>query len=165
MEDSRALLKFKPHSTFLIAGPSKIGKTYWLTRFLKNVHCLYEEKDVPQKIYWFYSAWQPLYVELEDSLTTPITFIEGLPSKEDVMTLTDGETHIFFVLDDLCSEAINYPDVCRMFKRDSHHRALSVAITYQNLYEQGKKSKSNALSTQYLILFKNLRQLSDIFIG
>ena len=97
MEDSRALLKFKPHSTFLIAGPSKIGKTYWLTRFLKNVHCLYEEKDVPQKIYWFYSAWQPLYVELENSLTTPITFIEGLPSKEDVMTLTDDlrDSYIF----------------------------------------------------------------------
>ena len=71
--------------------------------------------------------------------------------------LTDGKTHIFFILDDLCSEAINSPDVCRMFMRDSHHRALSVAITYQNLYEQGKKSKSIALSTEYLILFKNPR--------
>jgi hypothetical protein len=101
---------------------------------------------------------------MEDSMKTPIVFKEGLPTKGDVLELTDGETHVFFVLDDLCSEAVNSDDVCRMFTRDSHHRALSVAMTYQNLYEQGKKSRSIALSTEYLVLFKNPRDNYQITV-
>ena len=67
-------------------------------------------------------------------------------------------------MDDLCTEAVNSDHICQLFTRDSHHRALSVAVTYQNLYEQGKKSRTIALSTEYLVLFKNPRDSYQVSV-
>ena len=153
-----ALIKFKPCSTFTVVGPSKIGKTYWMQRLIRQVRDVYESSHIPRKFYWFYSVWQPSYVDLEDM----VTFKPGLPSSQDVNELTDGKTHTFFILDDLCSQAVKSEQVCDLFIRDSHHRALTVIMTTQNMFEQGKRARTIALSTEYLVLFRNPRDHQQI---
>ena len=43
------------------------------------------------------------------------------------------------------------------FTRGSHHRNLSVIYIVQNLFHQGKGSRSVSLNSHYLVLFKNPR--------
>ena len=42
-----------------------------------------------------------------------------------------------------------------LFTRGSHHRNLSVIYIVQNLFHQGKGSRSISLNSHYLVLFKN----------
>ena len=45
--------------------------------------------------------------------------------------------------------------IVNLFTRGSHHRNLSVIYIVQNLFHQGKGSRSISLNSHYLVLFKN----------
>ena len=45
--------------------------------------------------------------------------------------------------------------ILNIFTRGSHHRNLSIIYIVQNLFYQGKDSRSISLNSHYLILFKN----------
>ena len=45
--------------------------------------------------------------------------------------------------------------IVNLFTRGSHHRNLSVIYFIQNLFHQGKNSRSISLNSYYLVLFKN----------
>ena len=47
--------------------------------------------------------------------------------------------------------------IVNLFTRDSHHHNLSVIYIVQNLFHQGKGSRSISLNSYYLVLFKNPR--------
>ena len=47
--------------------------------------------------------------------------------------------------------------IVNLFTRGSHHRNLSVIYIIQNLFHQGKGSRSISLNSHYLVLFKNPR--------
>ena len=47
--------------------------------------------------------------------------------------------------------------IVNLFTRGSHHRNLSVIYIVQNLFHQGKGSRSISLNSHYLVLFKNPR--------
>ena len=49
-----------------------------------------------------------------------------------------------------------------LFTRGSHHRNLSVIYIVQNLFHQGKGSRSISLNRDYLVLFKNPRDKLQI---
>ena len=49
-----------------------------------------------------------------------------------------------------------------LFARGSHHRNLSVIYIVQNLFHQGKGSRSISLNSHYLVLFKNPRDKLQI---
>ena len=44
-----------------------------------------------------------------------------------------------------------------LFTRGSHHRNLNVIYIVQNLFHQGKGSRSINMNSHYLVLFKNPR--------
>ena len=47
--------------------------------------------------------------------------------------------------------------IVNLFTRGSHHRNLSIIYIVQNLFHQGKGSRSISLNSHYLVLFKNPR--------
>lgn len=49
-----------------------------------------------------------------------------------------------------------------LFTQGCHHRRLSVLFLTQNLYVQGSRSRTIALNTTYLVLMKNVRDVSQI---
>ena len=49
-----------------------------------------------------------------------------------------------------------------LFVKGMHHRHLSVIFLNQNMYCQGKHSRTINLNTHILVLMKNLRDLSQI---
>ena len=68
------------------------------------------------------------------------------------------------MIDDLTSEASNDKRICDLFTKGSHHRNLSVICLVQNLYYQGKESRTMSLNSQYLVLFNNPRDQQQVMV-
>ena len=51
--------------------------------------------------------------------------------------------------------AVGDKRIINLFTRGSHHHNLSVIYIVQNLFHQGKGSRSISLNSHYLVLFKN----------
>ena len=51
-----------------------------------------------------------------------------------------------------------------LFTQGTHHRCVSVILITQNLYPGGKHARTIALNTWYMVLMKNLRDVSQVGI-
>ena len=65
-------------------------------------------------------------------------------------------------LDDKMIDTSKDKRIVILFTRGSHHRNLRVIYLVQNLFHQGKGSRSRSLDSHYLVLFKNPRQKLQI---
>lgn len=59
-------------------------------------------------------------------------------------------------------EACGNNEVKKAFTQYVHHRNLSVIYIVQNLFCQGKSSRTISLNTNYLVLFKNPRDANQV---
>ena len=66
------------------------------------------------------------------------------------------------MFDDQMIDASKDKRIVNLFTRSSHNRNLSVIYIVQNLFHQGKGSRSISLNSHYLVLFKNLRDKLQI---
>ena len=62
------------------------------------------------------------------------------------------------------SEASNDKRICDLFTKGTHHHNLSVICLVQNLYYQGKESRTMSLNSQYLVLFNNPRDQQQVMV-
>ena len=153
----------KPTSTVCITGPSKCGKTYFVTDLLKKRQYMYQNGDYPKRILFCYAVQQPVYEELRNEVDN-IQFHEGLPNIQTINQFSD-EHHNLIILDDMMKEAVNDRSIEKLFTIGSHHHKLSVYFISQNLFEGGKHARTISLNTEYYIIFKNPRdggQLSTL---
>lgn len=135
--------------TAILAGPSKSGKSFFLKDFIHFK--AYTMRPTPDKIVWFYGINQKLYNEIPD-----VTFIEGFPTNYEEYL----GTNTLFIFDDLMSEISGDRRLTNLFTRGSHHQDLSVIFITQNFFHSG--TKDVRLNADYLFLFKNRRDLSQI---
>ena len=66
------------------------------------------------------------------------------------------------MFDDQMIDACKDKRIVNLFTRGSHHRNLSVIYMVQNLFHQGKGSRSINLKSHYLVLVKNPRDKLQI---
>ncbi len=154
-----SLTPFEPRSSICVVGPTGVGKTRWVVRLLKSLDGMYA-RDPPKKILYCYGSFQPLFDDLERDIPR-FTLHQGLPNGAEIDEFADGE-HGLVVLDDLMQQVVENPDVELLFTRGCHHRNISVIFVSQNLYSRGKSARTIALNTWYLVLFKNVRDTSQI---
>ena len=147
-------------STMCISGPSRSGKTTFIKKLLSNLPHMYSDRDLPDKILYCYSIEQPMYIEMKQIIPN-ITFHKGLPSKELIESMR-SDKHNLCVLDDLITRLQKSEDILEMFILGSHHFNISVFYLTQNIFHQGKFSRTITLNTQYLALFKTPRDSSQI---
>ncbi len=142
----------------VISGPSNSGKTYFIKRLMENGLNMISKKI--ENIVYIYSCWQPLYNELLKLY--PIKFVEGIPdSLNDDHLLPPHKTNLL-ILDDMMNEASGNAQVQKVFMQFVHHRNLSAIYIVQNLFAQGKSSRTISFNTNYLILFKNPRDANQV---
>ena len=84
-----------------------------------------------------------------------ITFMKGLP---DIIDLEN----VVIVLDDLMSDVIENKSLLNLFTVGSHHKKISTIFLTQNIYEKGKYARTISLNCHYMVLFKNLRDQSQV---
>jgi len=85
-----------------------------------------------------------------------VTFVKGVPefeNPENVPTL--------IVLDYLMDSAYS-TKVSHSFTKGSHHRNISHVLITQNLFHQGPSSRDISLNSNYIVVFKNPRDKTQI---
>lgn len=91
-----------------------------------------------------------------------ITFVNGiLESLSDNVLLPPDKNNLLII--EVMNTASNSIEVQNVFIQYVHHRNLSSMYLVQNLFMQGKSSKTISLNTNYLILFNNPRDKYQIF--
>ena len=142
-------LKWKHPLSCIISGPSGSGKTQFVLKLIDNADIMFTH--TPESIKWCYGEYQPWMLNYPE-----IEFIEGLP--EDIQF--DKTKVNLLIIDDLMHETNEF--VSKLFTKGSHHRNLSVLLLTQNLFHQNKYSRSISLNAHYMVIFKNVRDASQI---
>ena len=153
---SKKRFVFKHPFSMIVSGPTRSGKTQWVTRLL-----LEKDKRIeptPNSIFYCYTHWQKKYEELQNTFSNEIRFHKGLPTSILINQLQDA----IVVVDDLMDLAMQDKMLMNVFTEGSHHKNISVIYIVQNLYHQGRNSRSINLNAQYLVLFKNPRDILQI---
>ena len=150
-DPSEKVLAWKHPFTCIVAGPTSSGKTKFVLKLLENSHHMFTEK--PQVIMWFYGEFQkwmlhPKYQGIE--------FIEGLPRDIKV----NPQMVNVFIIDDLMHETDE--SIAKLFTKGSHHKNISVILLTQNVFHQNKHSRCINLNAHYMVIFKNVRDASQI---
>ena len=158
--ERHSLIPFKPNSSMSIVGSTGSGKTFWTYRFLKNITGMYE-KDPPETITYCYGVWQPIFDDMEKNIEG-FRLHEGLPNKELLNEISSNGKHNLIVIDDLIDQMVKSPEMELILTQGCHHKRFSVIYLTQNLFQSGKNARTIALNTWYLIMFKNLRDASQI---
>jgi len=89
-------------------------------------------------------------------LTIPnIEFVKGIPTALEQDAYFNVNKRSLIVFDDQMIDAGRDQRIVNLFTRGSHHRNPSVIYIVQNVFHQGKGSRSISLNSHYLVLFKN----------
>ena len=133
----------------IVSGPSGCGKTQFTLKFIDHL----EHMVVPriEKVMWCFGIYQDIFDRYPQ-----IEFQEGLPNLE----VFDGKERTLLVLDDLMNETDER--VTKIFTKISHHRNVSVLYLTQNLFYNGKHTRTISLNAHYLVLFKNVRDTTQV---
>jgi hypothetical protein len=142
-------LVWKAPFTALVSGPTGCGKTEFTLRLLKHAKSVIE--PAPSRLIWCYGEYQDAFNRFSD-----VEFHEGLPE----LTLFDGIGSTLLILDDLMHESDER--VSKIFTKISHHKNVSVLYLTQNLFHKGKENRTISLNAQYLVLFKNPRDATQV---
>ena len=72
--------------------------------------------------------------------------------------------HKLIVIEDLMHRVVEDKEMELLFTQGTYHKCVSVILITQNLYPRGKHARTIALNTWYLVLMKNLRDISQVGI-
>lgn len=142
----------------VVSGPSNCGKTFFVKDVIENTSRIISHSI--DNVVYIYSCWQPLYNQLLQ--IRDINFVEGLPESLCDDTLLPPDKNNLLIIDDLMNDASNNLEVQNVFTKYVHHRNLSCIYLVQNLFIQGKASRTISLNTNYLVLFNNPRDKYQI---
>ncbi|XP_044591455.1 uncharacterized protein LOC123269684 [Cotesia glomerata] len=146
--------RWKHPWTSIVCGPTGCGKTVFVKRFIKHLPQMSDTNFA--KIIFHYGEWQSSYDEYINCKN--IEFREGLPGSEDY---SGDKTAKLVIIDDLMREASNNA-VINLFTKGSHHKNLSVIFLTQNIFHQGRSQRDISLNANYIVIFKNPRDRSQI---
>ena len=158
MEDASAY-PFRLPGSLIIAGATKSGKT----SFVRNLLILPDKMFSPaiQKVIYVYSVWQDIYTELEAFWKEDITFRESIPSKAELLSLSESKEHIALILDDK-QASLSKSEIADFVCVLCSHRNISTFLLLQNFYYDSKVLRTVALNVQTIVLFKNRRSQQQV---
>lgn len=158
-EDARCLMPLRLPQSAIICGSTKTGKTTFVKKMLLSMDKVF---DLPvEEIIFVYTAWQPIYSELEAKLKDKISFRQDIPKKSEIEVLTKDLKQRLLILDDKQS-SLNTPDIADFVTIFCSHRNLSTFMLLQNFYHSGKHIRTISLNVQTIILFRNHRSSQQI---
>ena len=142
-------LLLKHPFTCLIAGPTMSGKSFFVQRLISYAQNIITPP--PERIVWCYGgAWQDSFSSFPN-----VEFVAGLN-----FTQNSSKIPTLLIIDDLMCETND--NVTKIFTKGCHHQNMSVIYIVQNLFHKGKEQRTISLNSNYIVMFKNPRDLSQI---
>lgn len=150
-------LGFEHPFTCIIAGPTKSGKTEFVKKLLQALP--FYICPCPSRVVWSYGIENEKQREEIDKISkVNVEFIEGIPD----LNMFSSRDKNLLIIDDLMNDVGKSKHVSDIFTKGCHHRNISIILLVQNLFHQGPKMRDIHLSTNYLVLFKNPRDRTQI---
>src|ERR1700759_3648415 len=135
--------------TCVISGPTGSGKSVFVQRLMQHAQTVISPP--PERILYCYGVYQEIFSKFNG-----VEFNEGLTSLDEF----EKRRHTLVIIDDLMHETNDV--VTKLFTRRSHHTNTSVIYITQNLFHANKETRTLTLNAQYMVLFKNVRDKSQI---
>ena len=158
-EQFKSLEKFQFQSPTCssISGPSGSGKSELVFKIIKDRHLMFSTP--PSIVIYCYRVWQDRFQDLlnENKGRDDIIFHQGI---YDISKLKSDKKHKLLILDDLMSSIDK--SIGDLFCVQSHHTFTSCFYINQNLYNKNPYARDISLNSQYIILFKQRRDLSSL---
>lgn len=142
-------LQFRHPSCTVIAGPSQSGKTTFLSSLIASRERMFAP-PVGRVIYC-YGQYQSAF----DAMSN-VEFVQG----PDYERLLDPSVPTLLVLDDLMSHPSL--ELVKLFTVTAHHSNVSVFFVVHNIFYPHPSFRTAMLNTQYVLLFRSVRGLSQV---
>ena len=139
----------------VVCGPTMSGKSEFVFKLIREKEQLID-KPIDRVVY-LYGEWQAGFEGLKD-----VEFHKGIDSVVSDATFFDSSQLTVLILDDLGQELSGHPKAAQLFTQGIHHKNICVIFIIQNLYKQGKAMRDIHLNCQYLVLFRNCRDVNQI---
>lgn len=147
--------KLKHPSRLLICGPSMSGKTWFTCQLLFNIDIF--DKPIT-KIMWYNSELNALPPRNKLPFNLEIEFFDKIPEKFE----NPENKRLMIILDDMMEDASSSRQISELFTKGSHHRNMTIVLITQNLFHQNKYSRDISLNCSYIIIFKVIRDRSQL---
>ena len=105
-----------------------------------------------------YEEWQDDYNDIK-IIYPEIEFVKGY--SDDIYESLEPFERNLFILDDQMSEASDIKSLAKLFTKGSYHRNVTILYLVQNMFNQGKSSRTVNLNSHYIVVFRNLRDQSQ----
>lgn len=148
-------LELQTPAGIIVCGPTMSGKTHYVFNMIKNQSKIFSHSF--SRTVYCYGEWQTLFESVSN-----VEFIHGLQPVFQNEDFFDAKDSTLLIIDDLAVAACNDPHTSKLFTQGIHHRNLTIVFILQNLYKQGKSMRDITLNAQYLILFRNVRDVNQI---
>ncbi len=155
-------LRLKCPFSLILAGPSGSGKTTWVEKLLKEFSLVANGGERYRKLLWFSGSNQPeLFQCIKNSFDGDSKFFTAIPEHlyEWIEANGQGST---IIIDDLMHEIANMKDIGKLFTRGRSHLNCNVITLWQNIFPKGTEIRNLSLNAQYVVVFKNRRDKSQI---
>ena len=156
MQSVQVNLSFMCPCTIQIVGPTMSGKSSLTRKLLTHARTMFH--PAPTRIVYVYGVFQDEFKTFDPTVQL-VHGIEPLLREENFF---DKSQPTLLVLDDVMDEIAQHKNATALFTRDVHHKNVTVLFLSQNLFKQGKNMRDITLNSQYLILFKSVRDVQQI---
>jgi len=146
----------KTGCNIIVAGPTSSGKTDFILKLIANREEIFEAGTAPKQVFWFYGTITDKLPELRKM---GFTLSDTIPESFDNIP-----TNSFVVLDDMMEDVRESSAVTKLFTQLAHHRKLFVIFSNQNIFPPQKQARTRSLNAQYIVLFKNPRDMQQVAI-
>ena len=142
--------KFTFPFRMILSGSSGSGKTFFAGQLLRR-NDLFKEQ-VSNVVYYYPGYLSCVPVNWEHEFDIPVSYREGLPTKEELVQLP---SHTCVVIDDLYDQAVQSSGIDHLFRVISGKQRLCVMIMTQNNFTKGRYGREIRNSCNFSVLFRN----------
>ena len=149
-------IRLKENFKLFISGPSRCGKTFYVSELLENIESF--AKEPPETIVYVYKIWQSKFDEMK---TVVDLFVEDNENVvQQIKEVSIGQ-RIFVIFDDLINSK-SLVDIATLFTVDGRHMNMSMAFLSQRMFVNNEYFRQISQNCDYFCVFKNPRNSSEI---
>ena len=149
-------IRLKENFKLFISGPSRCGKTFFVSELLENINSF--AKEPPSTTIYVYTVWQTKFDEMRSLVNVFIQDSDNILNQ--IKELALGQP-IFVIFDDLINSK-SLPDIATLFTVDGRHLNMSMAFLTQRMFVNNESFRQISQNCDYFCVFKNPRNSSEI---
>ena len=151
--DGKFDIRLKENFKMFVSGPSRCGKTVFVSKLLENIHAF--AKIPPVKVLYIYKVWQPKYDEI---VSLGVNFMEDSDNiVNDIKSSVSGQP-MLVIFDDLIGSS-SLKGIADLFTVDARHMNMSLVFLTQRMFVNEETFKQISQNCDYFSLSKTLKIL------